>query len=116
MKVIIADIHRASDLAFVAELLLQTARRAGASFDHAHRQASFFLAAEAGKKLIDDMNDFNHGNRLLNIEKSSKRSSSSTVLNGPQRLNDWKLLVFRASKFPLPPNIRPAHHDITRLQ
>jgi hypothetical protein len=66
VKVIVTDINRANDLGFPAERRLESARGTSAALDHAHRQPGLFLAAEAGEKLIDDMNDLDHSNLLNN--------------------------------------------------
>ena len=79
VKVIVADIDRAHDHRLSTRFRLQSPRRPGAALDDADRHTGFFLAAETGKKLIDDVNDVDHESNSLRVQNVQAVQSLRSV-------------------------------------
>jgi hypothetical protein len=65
MKLVVAEVHGASDGCILAQLQLQPARCPSGAVVDANRNTGLVLAADTGEKLIDDMNNCNHSSSFF---------------------------------------------------
>src|SRR5262249_4877638 len=65
----VADVNCAHDLRLIAEFLRQSSARSNAAVADCDRQARFVFSADAGKKMVNEMNGFDHGDLSLTMNR-----------------------------------------------
>src|SRR5262245_1339535 len=94
------------NLATIAQLRLQTARRSNRAFAYTHRDIGFIFPADPSEKLIDDMDDANHGFTLFAQVRSLKalmltrlnERNDAVILAAHNAISYYGISIFRAMR------------------